>query len=61
MIGTDPVWKLMKDGYPVRSIEKDGASTTEVTKAENRSIGADEFQPPAGFARKTLQEMMGGK
>jgi hypothetical protein len=61
MIGADPVWKLMKDGYPVRSIEKDGASTTEVTKAENRSIGVAEFQPPAGFARKTLQEMMGGK
>lgn len=61
MIGADPVWKLMKDGYPVRSIEKDGASTTEVTRAENRSIGVAEFQPPAGFARKTLQEMMGGK
>jgi len=28
---------------------------------QRRSIGAAEFQPPAGIARKTLQEMMGGK
>jgi hypothetical protein len=31
----------------------------EVVKAESRSIPAAEFQPPAGFARKTFQEMMG--
>jgi hypothetical protein len=62
MIGTDPVWKLMKDGYPVRSVAKDGGGTvTEVVKAESRSLGAAEFQPPAGFARKTLKELMGGK
>jgi hypothetical protein len=61
MFGADPVWKLMKDGYPVRSVEKDGGTVTEVVKAESRSLGATEFQPPAGFARKTLKEMMGGK
>ena len=61
MFGVDPVWKLMKDGYPVRSVEKDGGSVTEVVKAESRSLGAGEFQPPSGFARKTLKEMMGGK
>ncbi|HYE93342.1 MAG TPA: DUF4412 domain-containing protein [Terriglobales bacterium] len=61
MLGADPVWKLMKDGYPVRSVEKDGGSVTEVVKAESRSIGAGEFQPPAGFARKTLKELLGGK
>ena len=60
MIGTDPMWKLMKDGYPVRSVGKDGA-TTEVVKAENRSLGANEFEPPSGFARKSLKEMMGGR
>ena len=61
MFGADPMWKLMKDGYPVRSVDKDGGSVIEVVKAESRSLGASEFQAPAGFARKTLQEMMGGK
>ena len=60
MFGADPMWKLMKDGYPVRSVGKDGA-TTEVVKAESRSLGANEFEPPTGFARKTLKETMGGK
>ena len=60
MFGADPMWKLMKDGYPVRSAGKDGG-TTEVVKAESRSLGANEFEPPTGFARKTLQEMMGGR
>jgi len=61
LLGADPVWKLMKDGYPVRSVDQGGGSVTEVTKAESRSIAASEFQPPAGFARKTLKELMGGK
>ena len=61
MFGADPMWKLMKDGYPVRSVDKDGGSVVEVVKAESRSLGAAEFQAPAGFARKTLKEMMGGK
>jgi hypothetical protein len=61
LLGADPVWKLMKDGYPVRSVDQGGGSITEVTKAESRSIAASEFQPPAGFARKTLKELMGGK
>jgi hypothetical protein len=60
MFGSDPMWKLMKDGYPVRSVGKDGA-TTEVVKAESRSLGANEFEPPTGFARKPLKEMMGGR
>jgi len=61
MFGADPMWKLMKDGYPVRSVDKDGGHVIEVVKAESRSLGAAEFQAPAGFARKTLKEMMGGK
>lgn len=61
LLGADPVWKLMKDGYPVRSIEKAGGTVTEVVKAESRSLGAAEFQAPAGFARKPLSELMGGK
>lgn len=61
MFGADPVWRLMKDGYPVRSIDKAHGHMTEVTKAESRSVGGAEFQAPAGFARKTLKEMMGGR
>jgi hypothetical protein len=61
LFGADPVWKLMKDGYPVRSVEQGGGTVTEVVKAESRSIGAAEFQAPAGFARKPLSELMGGK
>ena len=55
----DPAWKLASEGYPVRTVHRsDGGVTMEVVKAESRSIPAVEFQPPAGFARKTLQEMM---
>ncbi len=61
MMGADPVWKLMKDGYPVRSVEQDGGAVTEVVKAESRALAATEFQAPAGFARKPLSELMGGK
>jgi hypothetical protein len=61
MFGADPVWTLMKDGYPVRSSVTSHGQTTEVTKAESRAIGGAEFHPPAGFARKTLKEMMGGR
>jgi hypothetical protein len=61
MVGTDPAWKLLKEGYPVRSIGLDNGRITEVVKAERRSIGASEFEPPAGFTRQTPKEMMGGK
>jgi hypothetical protein len=61
MSGADPAWKLMKEGYPVRTVEKDGRGAVEVVKAESRAIAAGEFQPPAGFAKKSLRELMGGK
>jgi hypothetical protein len=61
MFGADPVWRLMKDGYPVRSSDKSNGHMTEVTKAESRPLGGAEFQAPAGFTRKTLKEMMGGR
>jgi hypothetical protein len=51
----------MKDGYPVRSTSTSHGHTTEVTKAESRALGGAEFQAPAGFTRKTLKEMMGGR
>ena len=55
----DPAWKLASEGYPVRTVHRsDGGVTMEVVKAESRSIPAAEFQPPAGFVRKTLLEMM---
>ena len=60
--GTDPAWRLANQGYPMRTVHHGAkGTTTEVTKAERRSIPAAEFQPPPGFARTTLQEMLGGR
>lgn len=58
--GDDPSWRLAGEGYPVRTVHRGngGGITIEVVKAETRNISASEFQLPAGFARKTLQEMM---
>lgn len=56
---TDPAWKLAAEGYPVRTVVPAGGIALEVVKAESRAVPASEFQPPAGFARKTLREMMG--
>lgn len=58
--GDDPAWRVVGDGYPVRTVDRSGSGeTVEVVKAESRTIPAAEFQPPAGFARKTLRETMG--
>ncbi|MGH7412254.1 MAG: DUF4412 domain-containing protein [Candidatus Methylomirabilis sp.] len=58
--GDDPAWKLANEGYPVRTVHRsDGGVTIEIVKAETRTVPAAEFQPPAGFARKTLKEVMG--
>ena len=57
--GDDPSWKLANEGYPVRTVHRSNGSTTiEVVKAETRTVPATEFQPPAGFTRKTFREMM---
>lgn len=58
-LGGEAVWQLAGEGYPVRSVHPGSATTVEVVKAETRAIPAAEFQPPAGFARKTLREMLG--
>ena len=58
-IGRDESWKLMTEGYPVRTVERDGNRTTmEVVKAENRTLPASEFQAPADFTRKKLSDML---
>jgi hypothetical protein len=58
--GDDPAWKLTNEGYPVRTVhQSDGRVTVEVVKAETRTVPATEFQPPAGFTKKTLRDMMG--
>ena len=54
----EPTWKLASEGYPVRTVHRGGGGMVEVVKAESRSVPAAEFQPPAGFVRKTLREMM---
>jgi len=56
--GADRSWKLAGEGYSVRTVDRSGGTTVEVVKAESRAIPAAEFQPPAGFARKSLREMM---
>jgi hypothetical protein len=57
--GTDLGWKLAAEGYPVRTVQKEPGITVEVVQAESRALPAAEFQPPAGFARRTLRELMG--
>lgn len=58
--GKDNAWKLANEGYAVKTVDRSGSgSSVEVTKAEARSLPASEFQPPADFARKDLNEMMG--
>lgn len=57
--GKDQAWKLVSEGYPVRTVDRGGSgNTVEVTKAESRSIPPSEFQPPANFTRKTLKDTM---
>jgi hypothetical protein len=60
-LGADPTWKLASEGYPVRTVERSSGMAIEVVKAESRTVPATEFQPPAGFARKALRELMMGK
>ncbi len=47
------------DGFPIQT-ETVGGRKTVVTKIEERSTPADEFEAPAGY-RKTEPPMMGGK
>ncbi len=58
-LGGEAVWRLAGEGYPVRSVHPGSGTTVEVVKAESRAVPAAEFQPPAGFAHRTLQETMG--
>ena len=55
-------WKLASEGYAVKTVDLSGSgSVVEATKAETRVLPASEFQPPAEFAPKTLNEMMAPK
>ncbi len=59
---SNPAWKLAGEGYPVRTVEHGRGEGTvlEVVKAESRAVPATEFQPPAGFTRQTLKDLMSG-
>jgi hypothetical protein len=57
--GAEAVWKLVGQGYPVRTVAAGGGPTVEVVRAESRAIPASEFAPPAGFARQPLAQFMG--
>jgi hypothetical protein len=50
---SDPSWTALPEGYPVRLTDASG-TTHEVVKAEQRTVPAGEFVPPAGFTRKSL-------
>jgi len=58
----DPAWKLASEGYPVRTVSHGVGEGTvmEVVKAESRAVPLTEFQPPAGFKRQSLKEIMRG-
>jgi hypothetical protein len=58
----DPAWKLAAEGYAVRTVDHGaaGGSVVEVVKAESRNVQVSEFQPPAGFKRQSLKELMSG-
>ncbi len=60
-VADDPSWKLVNEGYPVRTVHRGGGSsvTVEVVKAESRTVPMAEFQPPATFTRKTIRELLG--
>ena len=56
----DQSMQLALEGYPVRTVSKSGGKvTTEVVKAATRALPAAEFEPPAGFTRRGLRDMMG--
>jgi hypothetical protein len=46
--------KLAGEGFAVRTVVLDGGTTQEVVNAEQRSVAAAEFEPPAGFERRPL-------
>ena len=51
-------WRTAGEGYPMRTVVRSG-ETIEVTKVESRPVSPSEFQAPAGFARKPLNESLG--
>jgi len=60
LLSRDDAWRLAAEGYPVRTVHRNGGTTTiEVVRAESRVLPAAEFQPPAGFARRSLSDLMG--
>jgi Domain of unknown function (DUF4412) len=48
------VRKLAGEGFAVRTVVLDGATTQEVVRAEQRPVPAAEFEPPPGFERRPL-------
>ncbi len=60
---SNPAWKLATEGYPVRTVDhgQGGGMVMEVVKAESRAVPVTEFQPPPGFKRQSLKELMDGR
>lgn len=56
--GDDLGWRIGAEGYPVRTVPRSGGAV-EVTRAQSQPLAATEFQPPPGFARTSMDQMLG--
>lgn len=62
------VWKEVKEGWPVQNSELRGKenymegsfSINEIYSLKETTFKAGTFDPPAGYTKRTMQEMMGG-
>ena len=52
------MWQLTQKGFPARIIDKKNGSEVKITKAENRTVTAQEIGYPAGFQVESMKNMM---
>ncbi len=63
------IWSKIKDGWPARQIMISGGSfggnlsleITEITSIKKTHLAAKIFEPPAGYKKTTMQNMIKGK
>jgi len=57
----DPAYeKIVRAGYPMKTVDKESGYVNEVTRVERKSIDAALFAEPRGYRKQTFEEMMGG-
>jgi hypothetical protein len=52
------MWQLTQKGFPARIVDKKNDSEVKITKAENRTVTAQEIGYPAGFQVESMKSMM---